>query len=208
MKWSNQSDRYYSTQIPSKSQETINRDQHWNKCRKLPQWKIIQCRLNAYVIAFVNVTINDSGNEISTAIIFRRMGMQATACIVIWDLAHWARTNSLCDRLTNRIQNLLQEVALKLDTTHKQVLKRLYIGGASPWWMYPDSWRSRANLPHLSFCSDPLGLEQRTLEIASVPQGMQRFIYLDWERACSARQDETKQQQQQVLNQSVRGGLI
>ena len=53
------------------------------------------------------------------------------------------------------------------------------------------------NRPHLSFCSEPFGLEQRTLGIASVPQGTKQFIALNGERACSARQAETRQQQQQ-----------
>ena len=48
------------------------------------------------------------------------------------------------------------------------------------------------NRPHLSFCSAPFGLEQRTLGIASVPQGTKQFIALDGERACSARQAEAK----------------
>ena len=55
------------------------------------------------------------------------------------------------------------------------------------------------NRLHLSFCSDPYGLEQRTLGIASVPQGTNKFITLNGERACSARQAETKQQQQQLM---------
>ena len=35
------------------------------------------------------------------------------------------------------------------------------------------------NRPHLSFCSEPFGQEQRTLEIASVPQGTKQFIALN-----------------------------
>ena len=53
------------------------------------------------------------------------------------------------------------------------------------------------NRPHLSFCSEPFGLEQRTLGIASVPQGTKEFVILNGEWACSARQAETNQQQQQ-----------
>ena len=60
------------------------------------------------------------------------------------------------------------------------------IGGASPWWMYPDSKQSRAKSPHLSFCSEPFGLEQRTLGIALVPQGTKQFIAINGERACWA----------------------
>ena len=55
----------------------------------------------------------------------------------------------------------------------------------SPNWVGP-------NLPHLS-CSDPFGLEQRTLGIASVVQGTRQFIALNEKRACSARQAEARQ---------------
>ena len=64
----------------------------------------------------------------------------------------------------------------------------------------------RPNRPHLSFCSEPFGLEQCTLGIASVPQGTKQFIALNGERACSARRAETTQQQQQqpyLLNFSL-----
>ena len=53
--------------------------------------------------------------------------------------------------------------------------------------------------PGLSFCSEPFGLEQRNLGIASVPQGTKQFIALNGERACSARQAEAKQQQPHSL---------
>ena len=76
---------------------------------------------------------------------------------------------------------------------------QLAVGGASPWWTYPDSKRSRAKSPPpLSFCSEPFGLERRTLGIASVPQGTMQFIALNGERACSARRAEATQQQQQL----------
>ena len=56
--------------------------------------------------------------------------------------------------------------------------------------MYPDSRRSLVKSPHLSFCSEPFGLEQRTLGIASVLQGTKQFIALNGERGCSATQAE------------------
>ena len=63
------------------------------------------------------------------------------------------------------------------------------------------------NRPHLSFCSEPFGLEQRTLGIASVPQGTKQFIACNGERACSTRQAEARRQQQQHLSGApLRGG--
>ena len=49
------------------------------------------------------------------------------------------------------------------------------------------------NRPHLSFCTEPFGLEQRTMGIASAPQGMKQFMAVNGERACSARQAEQAQ---------------
>ena len=50
------------------------------------------------------------------------------------------------------------------------------IGGASSRWMYPTlkpaGGRVGPNHPHLSFCTEPCGLEQCTLGLASVPWGM------------------------------------
>ena len=55
------------------------------------------------------------------------------------------------------------------------------------------------NRPHLSFYSEPFGLEQRTLGIASVPQGTKQFIAINGERTCSARQAGANQQQPKYL---------
>ena len=65
----------------------------------------------------------------------------------------------------------------------------------------PTPHRVGSNRPHLSFCSEPFGLEQRTLGIASVPQGTKQFIAINGELEYSARQATAKQQQQRRLPQ-------
>ena len=78
---------------------------------------------------------------------------------------------------------------------HKQYLSRAPIRGGST----TTPVGGGPKRPHLS-CSEPCGMEQLTLGIASVPQGTKQFIGLNGERACLARQAEGNQQQQQHLH--------